>query len=270
MIKYNGKEIKTTTFPNGETCIEPFKLGVFRDNFVEMQYENDKDFTLLMMIKNHLDENGIDNIMLQLPYIPYSRMDRAEDNGVFTLKGVCNFINFLNFKQVIVLEPHSYVAPALIKRCIVINSSQKIARQIIDVENIDKDKDVIYYPDATAYKRYSKCFKDFKYHMVGNKIRDFKTGDILSLEVVTASDNKPVLPFKVVMVDDLCSRGGTFILGAEKLKEMGATNIYLAITHCENSIFEGKIFKTDLIDKVYCMDTMCLKNTNKKLVLVRK
>ncbi|MBL4931955.1 hypothetical protein JK634_09070 [Clostridium sp. YIM B02565] len=44
--------------------------------------------------------------------------------------------------------------------------------------------------------------------------------------------------FVAIILVDLCSKGGTFMLTEEKLKEMGAKEIYLAVTHCENTIFE--------------------------------
>lgn len=268
MIKYNGQEIKVSKFPNGEMCIQPFSVehGV---HFLQMKYESAEDIVLLHMIKKHLDDKGANDVVLQLPYVPFSRMDRSEDGSIPTLKYFCNLINGLNFSSVVILEPHSDVTTALLDRCTVIHSSKMMAEKIIKEEGLDKEKDVIYYPDATAYKRYNKNFKQFKYHMVGNKIREFSTGKILNLEVASISKDRPTAPFKVVMIDDLCSRGGTFILGAKKLTELGATDIFLAITHCENSIFEGDIFKTDLIKKVYCVDTMCLKNENERLIVSR-
>ena len=59
-----------------------------------------------------------------------------------------------------------------------------------------------------------------------------------------------------LIVDDICSKGGTFYHSAKKLKELGAKNIYLYITHCENSILEGELINSDLITKIYTTDSI--------------
>ena len=77
------------------------------------------------------------------------------------------------------------------------------------------------------------------------------------MELVTSKE------FKAIIVDDLCSKGGTFILTASKLREMGATEIYLVVTHCEDTIFSGDILKTDLIKKVYTTNSILSKEHEK-------
>ena len=66
-----------------------------------------------------------------MPYIPYSRMDRKEENRLFTLKSVAKFINELNFKKVIVWEPHSNVSTALFDRIAVVNKSAEITWKVL-------------------------------------------------------------------------------------------------------------------------------------------
>ena len=56
---------------------------------------------------------------------------------------------------------------------------------------------------------------------------------------------------KVMIVDDSCSRGGTFFHSAKALKEAGAKEIALYVSLCENTILEGEIFNCGLIDKVF-------------------
>ena len=67
------------------------------------------------------------------------------------------------------------------------------------------------------------------------KERDFLSGRIKKLTITGEQPNKP---FRVMIIDDLCSMGGTFMLSAEKLKEIGATEIYLVVTHCEKTIIQ--------------------------------
>jgi ribose-phosphate pyrophosphokinase len=62
--------------------------------------------------------------------------------------------------------------------------------------------------------------------------------------------------FKVIIIDDLCSKGGTFILSAEKLKAVGAAEVYLIVAHCEEAVSQGKILESDLITKVFTTDSI--------------
>ncbi|MNH33582.1 ribose-phosphate pyrophosphokinase [compost metagenome] len=98
--------------------------------------------------------------------------------------------------------------------------------------------------------------------LVGFKARDFQTGEIKSLDVVGQVDSSG---FKAIIVDDLCSYGGTFMLSAERLKELGATHIYLLVGHCEKSIYKGKIPGSELIDKVYTTDSLLDKSEHEKI-----
>jgi ribose-phosphate pyrophosphokinase len=96
--------------------------------------------------------------------------------------------------------------------------------------------DTIFFPDAGAHKRYSKMFSS---NVFGIKDREFETGKILSYEVSGEIKDGST----VFIVDDLCSKGGTFILAANKLKELGAKRVILITAHCENTIKEGEVLK---------------------------
>ena len=262
MIKINGEKLEITKFPNGESLIKTTEvLKDIKDleNIIEMtvKFESDEDLIHMMFIKKHLDEMGLDTI-LKIPYLPYSRMDRTEGENVFTLKYICSLINDLNFKKVILYEPHSDVSVALLDRCEVVNSTLehlKTTTKILDFNS----NDYVFFPDQGAEKRYSKHVKGFNL-LTGIKERDFSTGYIKKLDIVGEKPNKD---FRVIILDDLCSRGGTFIMSASKLKELGAKEIYLVVTHCEDTIFDGDILNTDLIDGVYTTNSILSKQHDK-------
>ena len=60
-------------------------------------------------------------------------------------------------------------------------------------------------------------------------------------------------------MDDISSRGGTFYFSAKKLKELGAKEIYLYISHCENTILEGEVLSSGLIKKVFTTNSIFTK-----------
>lgn len=261
MIKLNGNVIEIEKFPNKEVLIKGDQFKYYNVNDIVFKFETNEDLISLMLVKKHLDEQGCKS-KLTIGYMPYSRMDRTEGKVVFTLKYICQFINDLNFNKVYIFEPHSDVMVALLDRCEVINKSADITLQLMKSLEFGEN-DYLFYPDAGAEKRYSKQIS-YKNILSASKVRDFETGFIKSM---TITGEIPKKPFRVIIVDDLCSRGGTFMLAAQKLKEIGATEVYLVVTHCENTIFEGDILTTDLITEVHTTNSILSEDkTNHKII----
>lgn len=251
MIFLNNEEINFEQFPNGETRV-PTPLPIRRDNHITFKYETDADLVHLMFLKKKLDAEGAADVGLHIMYMPYSRQDRVEGDSTFTLKYVCEFINSLNFSIISVEEPHSEVTPALLERCDSHNLSVMIAGMSMDKIGFDPQNDVIFFPDAGAQKRYANNFDKCK-QAVGFKHRNFQTGRIESYQIL----GEIPIGSKVVIVDDLCSYGGTFNAAAAALKEAGAGDIYLVVAHCEDNIFKGSLLKDGSnIKKVFTTNTM--------------
>ena len=95
----------------------------------------------------------------------------------------------------------------------------------------------------------------------GIKNRNWETGNIEGLSV--SGNTELISNSNILIVDDICSKGGTFYHSANKLKELGAKNIYLFVTHCENTILEGNLLNGDLIKKVYTTDSLFNKEHEK-------
>ena len=231
MIWIDGTELKVEIFKNGEIKIpRPRRRG--RITHIELKWESDQDFMNLLFVKKHLDNFETKGIFLSIYYMPYSRMDRAMGGDIFTLPTICDFINDMNFSEVIIYEPHSDVTPALLKRCTVRNTSMDLFFLIQKTW----EPEYICYPDAGAAKRYD--IKGYE-KLIGLKKRDPNTGQIIEFSMI---GNQNLDGATVVIIDDLSSFGGTFVFSAEKLKEMGAGDIYLIVAHAEKNILAGKVF----------------------------
>ncbi|MFD0589020.1 ribose-phosphate pyrophosphokinase [Paenibacillus sp. GCM10027627] len=257
LIYLNGTEIQFNVFPNGETLVNGEQLLSLANesNTISFKYESDGDLIKLMFVKRFLDDHSYSASLL-IYYMPYSRMDRVEGSSVFTLKYTAQFINGLGFHKVTVIEPHSDVATALLDRSDALYPSIHLIGEVVRETGFNPEEDYLFFPDAGAQKRYSKV-KGFK-QLVGFKVRDFATGQIQKLDIVGDVERRG---FKAIIVDDLCSYGGTFLLSAEKLKEIGASEVYLLVGHCEKSVHEGKIPQTNLLDRIFTTDTI-LEETN--------
>lgn len=248
MILYNNRPVVFGQFPNGEVNLHKFQIDpeIIR-HVVTLKYESDADLFHLLLVRKALDVPAT----LRITYVPYSRMDRDSDTYTFSLKVFTEFINAMNWERVVIYEPHSDVVTALLDRVQVVNvTSSPLMQSKINVAFGTTTDYQVFYPDAGAQKRYAADFKDHE-HLVGFKTRDFETGRILDSFVVgeRKSDN-------VVIVDDLCSKGGTFVRAAAILRELGFKRIILVVTHCENTSLQGDIFVSGLIEKVITTDSI--------------
>jgi ribose-phosphate pyrophosphokinase len=204
--------------------------------------------SILWFLVCHLRDNGINSIDLIMPYIPNARMDRVKSkNEVFTLKHFAKFINTLGFNEVTVLDPHSPVSAGLFDRIDILSPQEYIDSAIERCA-----PDMLFFPDDGAMKRYSSMAK--KKYAFGIKRRDWETGTIEGLDVAGCVDK--INGSKIMIVDDICSRGGTFYYSAKKLRELGASEVYLCITHCENTILEGELLTSGLIERVYTTNSI--------------
>ena len=105
---------------------------------------------------------------------------------------------------------------------------------------------LMFYPDEGAFKRYSdKIKRDYLY---GAKSRDKTTREINSYNVF--GETELVNGKDVLMVDDICASGKTLLKAAEKLKKLGAADIYVYVSHCENTVLES-----DLLNVIKMMFT---------------
>lgn len=254
MILLNDKRIDFKPFGNGE--VEPHAQTILSHtslthvNVITFKYENDADLLHLEFVKDFIDEFISEAVVtLRIAYMPYSRMDRTEGSKVFTLKTIAKRINQMKFQTVTVYEPHSDVTLALLDRVKPIHLTKLILPGALDGVGFDIKKDYLCYPDAGAQKRYS--MPGFKY-VVANKLRDWDTGHIKSLEIVGDIEEGA----KVIIIDDLCSYGRTFVMTGEALKAKGASEVHLVVAHAEQGLFAGRVLKEKIIDTVYTSDTI--------------
>ena len=257
MITLNNKTINIGNYPDGAILM---KEEVTRDHYtITWRYENDREFLALIYLVKHLRVNGVNDIWLNMPYIPNARMDRVKNpEDVFTLKYFAELLNDLNLDHVTVLDPHSNVSEALIDNLRVLSPKNYIEEALFRMkhnEGVDTDHIFVFYPDSGAARRYGDDIG--RYYAYGVKKRNWETGRIIGLDII---DNGFDLNGKdILIVDDICSKGGTFLHSAKKLKELGANDIYLYVSHCENTILEGELLTSGLIKKVFTTDSIFTK-----------
>lgn len=250
MILLNSNKIQTEQFPNSETKIKDFDSWVKDNNLIEFTYKEDGDLIRLMFVKKRLDELS-SNCKLLIHYMPYSRMDRKIEGDLFTLQYVCQFINSLHFQKVFVVEPHSQKTVELLDNSTPIYPALEWLPQIMKQFNFGEN-DRIVFPDKGAAARYKDS--GYKNVCIFEKTRNPTTGRIENMVLREGTIPKGA---RCIIVDDLCSAGGTFYWAGTILKKMGAADVSLLVTHCEPQIFSGKLLDEDSpISRIYTTTSM--------------
>jgi ribose-phosphate pyrophosphokinase len=239
IIKYTqDKEVlelpfTTFTFPGGEVGLK-LKTSFYKffdekgQVAIEASIKNSEDFMRVAMAKNALENLGVRNITLYIPYLPYARQDRVCDAGeAFSLKVFTNLVNSLNFFVVMIVDPHSDVANALINNLIVTEQHQVIEQWDVFATRVGKA--TFISPDAGANKKTAKLAKYFNHveFIRADKLRDLSTGEIK--ETIVYADD--LTGREIVIADDICDGGRTFIELAKVLKSKNASKVILYVTH---------------------------------------
>lgn len=245
----------------GKTAIVGWNEESFQ---IKSRLNNFKDLELIICATKSLRNLGVKEIHLYAPYFLGSRSDRKFEEGSnnYLKDVICPIINSLNFESVTVLDPHSDVLEACLNNFKKVDNLSLIKDVIFNnlcagpgFVDIDKFNNLILIsPDAGANKKIFKVAEQIGY-----------TGDIITCSKSRDENGKlsnTVVPitniehFKkdIIIIDDICDGGATFINIAKEIKkDCKSTKIYLIVTH---GIF-SKGFKelNQYFNGIYCTNS---------------
>lgn len=222
----NDEEVKfeTTIFPDGTSQV--WKIDDsdvdFDPNVEEptilWQFENESELMHVLQLSTLVQKHfNTETVALHAPYLPYGRQDKDINNKAsFALNVFKDILYHNNITRIETFDPHSDTAMVY----------ESIAVKHFHVHLLNKSEhDVICYPDKGAANRYKSYGLPVVYC---EKIRDQLTGNILGLKVNGDTDltNK-----RVLIIDDICDGGMTFIKVAEALKPFNPKQVDLAVSH---------------------------------------
>lgn len=268
MVTLNGHNVVKGRFPNNEVDYEPwlfspFPMSLSPDswNTFTLIFESNEDLFNLQIIKKMYDDRYIGNAKtrLNIHYFPYCQMDRQMDSHGFSLKYVTQIINELKFDMVEVYDPHSNVLPALLNHCKVYYPIKGFL--YVDAYINNWSYDLLFFPDNGAAKKYVEVLSCKNYRF-GNKKRNLETGEIECYEVI--ANKEDIEGKRILIVDDLCMGGRTFVEAAKALREMGAARVELYVTHLmpqARNFYNTK--GNGLLDEIHSADALKLIETFK-------
>ena len=225
---FNGGEVQV---------VLPEYLGYNIIN-IEAKLHNSDDVMRLLMVNDALRRYAPGaTVNLRMPYVPYARQDRVCNEGeALSIKVFCDLINSMNFNKVTITDPHSDVTPALLNNCVIISQedildSFKGYKEDWDLySKLMNNEITLVSPDAGAEKKILKVAQYFGGLDIihASKVRDTRTGNITETKI---NDNPYPDGKDLLIVDDICDGGFTFIKLAEQLKRLNPRSINLYVTH---------------------------------------
>lgn len=220
-IKYS-----ISRFPDGEVQITLGEFSHKDEVSIKCRITSAEDLFILMQVSDILVRHGM-YFSIIIYYLMGMRMDRVMDfNRPFTLKMVVNILDHLGASIIYIYTPHSKEVYNLFKNTQVL--------RLVPAEQFPFSVDdfQIVLPDEGAVKRYlpHSLAKDV---IVGEKVRDVETGKILSIKIKNPEAIDGERP--LLMLDDLCDGGGTFVGLADVIREIRPDIVInIAVNHMVN------------------------------------
>lgn len=232
LIRYPDDEGKNFTgfdYPAGEQQVRLTDEAVTQIKLADKiqviaRLQSSADVIKLLLLSNALMHHAKRReTELILPYFPYARADRR-----FTL-GDCigvdvfrTLVDTMGYDKVVTLDIHSAVTKNLITTLFDNRDAQGFIDNILESHLRTR----VLLPDAGSVSRYW----DFSDSPKCEKKRDPATGKLSGFVVPDKEVFKDDLA--ILLVDDICDGGGTFIGIARELRAKGIEQpLYLYVTH---------------------------------------
>jgi ribose-phosphate pyrophosphokinase len=230
-LTVDGIKVVPTIFPDKTSQVWKLPLEELKGNMIVIvwDFESEAEFLHLAQLKMLLSTKcQYQKTLLIIRYLPYARQDKAPSNeSTFALHAFLPLLASLAFDTICLCDPHSGVA----KR--ILDDLGAVAIDYYPIDLVNKaakgcEIDLFCYPDAGALEKYSRLYTGHDY-IYGRKVRDQLTGRIEKYDLET--NGQGVSGKNVLIVDDLCDAGGTFILLAKELISKGASKVVLFVSH---------------------------------------
>lgn len=222
---------------------------------IKSRLNNFLDLELIICSVASLRSLGIKEIHLYVPFFLGSRSDRKFEKGSnnYLKDVICPIINSLNFESVTCIDSHSDVLEACLNNFQKVSNLELVNHSLNQICGPNLKNICLISPDAGANKKIYHLAEQIGY-----------TGDIITCSKSRGVDGKlsktkvPTANYDgkdLIIIDDICDGGRTFINIAEEFKKILGFNseIYLIITHGIFSSGFKELFKH--FDGIYCTNS---------------
>ncbi len=244
-------------FPAGETGV---KVKEFNSQDVMLlDYAEEKDFMVwLQIIDSYNRHVPFWSRNVFIPYLPYARQDKVHHHGESSALSIliAGLIE-CKIKKISVLDSH-------IKHDYLTQIELDIIKKFYD-DKIKNRITLCCFPDKNAHNHGLCVFSNYFWLNSFIFLKERTDDGLVRTNYI--EDISTVKGKNVLINDDICDGGRTFINAAQILKKHGAKNIYLYVSH---GIFSNGLqtLKNNGIDHVYTTNSYCRLPSNDFLTVI--
>lgn len=237
-----------TEFPDGTQQVWKMNPAPEKNDNVKViwQFEGEREYITAIQIGVLVAQLTGVYPNLYVPYLPYARQDKKVSNeNTFAKKPMIDVLGSF-YGTISSFDVHSSDYGDLIE-----------SRSPETFFSFIPKHDVICFPDAGAKKRYAQHFNT-KRVITFTKKRDSKTGEINLVKLLNPS-NISLKNKSILMVDDICDGGSTFVKCAEVIHKHKPKIVNLAVSHGIFSKGFGPLNEAK-IEQVYSTNSLAKNN----------
>lgn len=265
ILKDNKSEhFDLITYPDGQHSIKLklYKLNIKLPVLITCRIKNFSELEVLLCLYSALKKNDFAFEYIDFIYLFGMRSDRAFSSGEpnYFRDVVAPIINSLKYGEIYInkylLFPHSVNSSSLL-----IDSAPSYKNNVVSHNDFGKSIKI------GGDKSVSNSFVSFNKKRIENRIEVYLSEkDIFKLK----KEIKEYPDHQLLIVDDLCDAGGTFIAEAQCLRKILPTIRRLSLFVCHGLFTKGVTHVSEHFDHIYTTNSyqdFALYDTNKLTVI---
>lgn len=242
-------------FPDGERRVQIQERVVDEDVIIVQPTTPpvDTHYFELFFLSDAAKRSGARSVTAVVPYLGYQRQDHVfRDGEAVSLEVIVNTMQSVSIDKVISYDLHTAKIPEVFSIPMTHLSALPIFAEEIKKRGWSGLDTVLVSPDMGGIRRIkqiSEMLNSMPYAVI-EKNRDLATGHVEMASI------EGEITHRVLIVDDMISSGGTIVKAAEALKEKGAKEVYVFVTHPVFSKDAPKLLEGSVVDKVFVTDSV--------------
>jgi ribose-phosphate pyrophosphokinase len=230
-------------FPDGEIGVQILENVRGKDVFLLQSIARRPNHYLseLLIMVDALKRASARSIVAVIPYYGYARQDRKEKGRVpITAKLVANLLEKAGVTRVLTMDLHAEQIQGFFD--IPVDNLYARLLFVRAIRELGLKDLIVVSPDVGRNKMARNFAEDLKVDMAFVDKRRIDAEKVEANAVIGNVSGKNVL-----LVDDICSTGGTLAMSAKACKRMGAKSVMACVTH---GLLVGKALEGSDIDRI--------------------
>lgn len=237
------------TFPDGEIGAQILESVRGRDVFVLQSIARRPSFYLmeLLILVDALKRSSARSINVVISYFGYARQDRrGKGREPVTAKLVANLLEKAGVTRVLTMDLHTEQIQGFFD----IPLDNLYARPVLleAVKQLKLDNCVVVTPDIGSIRLARSYAEALKVDLAIVDKRRVNSKQVEMSALIGDVEGRDVL-----LVDDMCSTGGTLKTASFVCKNAGAKRVFAAVTH---GLMVGSAFEESAIEKMLMTNTV--------------